>query len=398
MFLSPHKGAQTQGTPSGGAKLLAVAPMMACTDTHCRTLHRLFSPNALLFTEMVTAGAVVYGSRDRLLRFQSAEAPVACQLGGSEPGLLAEAAQIAASDGFAEINLNVGCPSPRVRQGAFGAALMAEPRRVKDCVAAMAAAIEVPVTVKCRLGISCEGRTPRAPQAEGSHGRDSDVFLDEFIAAISEAGCRTVYVHARLAVLDGLNPAQNRSIPPLQPERVHALKERFPQLRIIANGGIDTLAAAAAYLTHVDGVMIGRAAWREPRFLSRLDRMMFGAPPVSERDALDAYLGHMRSQLAQGERLADLVRPILGLFKGRPGARRYRQRLSCPKALRSNRLAVVLDAIDQVEFSGEALSSSQCGTPQMPKENAGRDDAGSDCSMKALSNPAPQTTQKQRAA
>ena len=378
-----QQGTQQSTGPPGPVKRLAVAPMMACTDTHCRTLHRLFSPNALLFTEMVTAGAVVYGPRQRLLRFQPAEAPVACQLGGSEPGLLAEAAQAAAGAGFAEINLNVGCPSPRVRRGAFGAALMAEPRRVADCVAAMAADVEVPVTVKCRLGLD---------------GWDSDAFLDEFISAISDAGCRTVYVHARIAVLDGLNPAQNRSIPPLQPERVHALRERFPELRIIANGGIDTLAGAAAYLARVDGVMIGRAAWREPRFLNRLDSMMFGAPMVSERDALDAYLGHVRSQLAEGERLADLVRPILGLFKGQPGARRYRQRLSCPKALRSNRIAVVQDAIDQVGFSGEAFSSSQCGTPRMPKEQTGCDAAVSDCLMKAPRGLAPRTIEKQRAA
>ena len=334
-----QQGAQGQAEALDAPKLLAVAPMMACTDTHCRTLHRLFSPNALLFTEMVTAGAVVHGPRSRLLRFQPVEAPVACQLGGSEPGLLAEAAQAAAGAGFAEINLNVGCPSPRVRRGAFGAALMAEPRRVAACVAAMAAAVKLPVTVKCRLGLD---------------GRDSDAHLDEFVAAVSEAGCRTLYVHARIAVLEGLNPAQNRSIPSLQPERVHALKARFPKLRIIANGGIDTLALAAAYLAQVDGVMIGRAAWREPRFLNRLDGMMFGASPVSERTALDAYLSHVRGQLAEGERLADLVRPILGLFKGQPGARRYRQLLSCSKALRSNRLSVVLEAIDQVAFSVEA--------------------------------------------
>ena len=337
IMANAQQNAQQDAKPQGAAKLLAVAPMMACTDTHCRTLHRLFSPNALLFTEMVTAGAVVYGPRERLLRFQPAEAPVACQLGGGEPGLLAEAAQAAGRAGFAEINLNLGCPSPRVRQGAFGAALMAEPKRVADCVAGMAAAVGLPVTVKCRLGLD---------------GRDSDAYLDEFIAAVSEAGCRTVYVHARIAVLKGLNPAQNRSIPPLQPERVHALKLRFPHLRIIANGGIDTLAAATAHLACVDGVMVGRAAWREPRFLNGLDGMMFGAPPVSERNALTAYLGHMRNQLAKGEPLTDLVRPILGLFKGQPGARRYRQLLSCPKALRSNRLAVALDAIAQIGFSG----------------------------------------------
>ena len=332
-------GRQRKRKTPDAAQLLAVAPMMACTDTHCRTLHRLFSSNALLFTEMVTAAAVVHGPRSRLLRFQPAEAPVVCQLGGGEPDLLAEAAQAAADAGFAEVNLNVGCPSPRVRRGAFGAALMAEPKRVADCVAAMAAVVAVPVTVKCRLGLE---------------GRDSDAELDEFVAAVAEAGCRTLYVHARIAVLEGLNPAQNRNIPPLQPERVQALKARFPRLRIIANGGIDTLAAAAAYLAHVDGVMIGRAAWREPRFLNRLDGMMFGASPVSERDALDAYLGHMRLQLAEGERLADLVRPILGLFKGQPGARRYRQLLSCSKALRRNRLDLVHEAIAQVGMSEAA--------------------------------------------
>ena len=339
-------------TPSGTAKRLVVAPMMACTDTHCRSLHRLFSPNALLFTEMVTAGAVVYGPRERLLRLQPAEAPVACQLGGGEPDLLAQAAGFAAEAGFAEINLNVGCPSPRVRQGAFGAALMAEPGRVANCVAAMAAEVEVPVTVKCRLGLD---------------GRDSDGHLDEFITAVFEAGCRTVYVHARIAVLNGLNPAQNRNIPPLQPERVHALKERFPTLRIIANGGIDTLASAAAHLARVDGVMIGRAAWREPRFLNRLDSMMFGASLVSDRDALDAYLIHMRSQLAAGERLADLVRPILGLFKGQPGARRYRRLLSCTKALRSNRLAVVLEAMDQVGLGPKAHVDSAAPAVAKPR-------------------------------
>ncbi len=387
----------------GPRQLLAVAPMMACTDTHCRTLHRLFSPNALLFTEMVTSGAVVHGPRERLLRFQPAEAPVACQLGGSEPSLLAEAAKIAADAGFAEINLNVGCPSPRVRQGAFGAALMAEPQRVADCVAAMAAKVKVPVTVKCRLGLCLDRWPPRGSQAEGPDGPESDAFLHEFIAAVSEAGCETVYVHARVAVLHGLNPAQNRSIPPLQPERVHALKARFPELRIIANGGIDTLAAAAAYLARVDGVMIGRAAWREPRFMSRLDSMMFGTPLVSERDALDAYLGHVRGQLAQGERLADLVRPILGLFKGLPGARRYRQRLSSAKALRSNRLDVVLDAIDELDFRGAARGSSHWRAPLVPEEQPGGEDAVPQDSANAPGSradpsPEPGATHRQRAA
>ena len=310
-------------------KLLAVAPMMAWTDSHCRYLHRLFSANALLFTEMITADAVVRGPRERLLKRHPAERSVACQLGGNHSGLLAAAAEAAVAAGFAEINFNVGCPSPRVRQGCFGAALMAEPALVARCVKAMRTAGR-PVTVKCRLGID---------------DRDSDAHLDNFIEAVADAGCQTVYVHARKALLSGLNPAQNRNIPPLQPERAYRLKERFPGLNVIVNGGITNLAEAAAHLRRSDGIMVGRAAWHGPRFLGELDAMMFGAPTVAEQDAASAYLDYAAEQLAAGAPLADLTKPMLGLFKGQPGARRYRQTLSSTLTTHSNDLGAVRAAV-----------------------------------------------------
>ena len=310
-------------------KLLAVAPMMAWTDRHCRYLHRLFSGNALLFTEMITADAVVHGPRQRLLEHHPAERPLACQLGGNRPELLAAAAAAAAAAGFAEINFNVGCPSPRVRQGCFGAALMAAPALVARCVKAMCAS-GLSVTVKCRLGID---------------DRDTDANLHAFIEAIAGAGCRTVYVHARKALLNGLTPAQNRNIPPLQPERAYRLKERFPGLQVVVNGGITNLAEAAKHLRRSDGVMIGRAAWHEPRFLSELDAMMFGVAAVAEQDAAGAYLDYMAEQLAAGAPLANLTKCMLGLFKGQPGARRFRQALSSALTARSNDLGPVREAV-----------------------------------------------------
>ena len=310
-------------------KLLAVAPMMSWTDRHCRYLHRLFSANALLFTEMITADALVRGPRQRLLRSHPAERPVACQLGGNRPELLAAAADAAAAAGFVEINFNLGCPSERVRQGCFGAALMAKPALAARCVKAMRR-VGLPVTVKCRLGID---------------GQDTDAHLHALVEALAEAGCRTLYVHMRKAVLGGLTPAQNRSIPPLQPARAHRLKERFPGLQVIVNGGITNLAEAAKHLQRSDGVMIGRAAWHEPRFLGELDAMMFGAPAVAERDAAAAYLDYMAEQLAAGASLAGLTKCMLGLFKGQPGARRFRQTLSSTLTAKSNDLEAVREAV-----------------------------------------------------
>ena len=322
MFRTMDEGTQAR-------KLLAVAPMMSWTDRHCRFLHRLFSGNALLFTEMITADAIVHGPRRRLLEHHPAERPLACQLGGNRPELLAAAAEAAAAADFAEINFNLGCPSPRVRQACFGAALMAEPALVARCVRAMRR-VGLPVTVKCRLGID---------------DRDTDANLHSFIEAVAGAGCQTFYIHARKAVLGGLTPAQNRNIPPLQPERAYRLKERFPGLQVILNGGITNLAEAAKHLQRCDGVMIGRAAWHEPRFIGELDAMMFGAATVAERDAAAAYLAYMAEQLAAGAPLANLTKCMLGLFKGQPGARRFRQTLSSAQTTGSQDLGAVQEAV-----------------------------------------------------
>lgn len=312
------------------SKMLAVAPMMSWTDTHCRYLHRLFSANARLCTEMTPADAIVHGRRERLLRHHPAERPLVCQLGGSRPAQLALAAEAVARAGFAEVNLNVGCPSPRVRDGGFGAALMAEPALVARCVAAMRTACGLPVTVKCRLGID---------------DLDTDARLAAFVETVAGAGCETFYVHARKALLKGLTPAQNRSIPPLQPERAYALKARFPDLKVVVNGGITSLAAAAEHLWHVDGVMIGRAAWHNPGFLGDLDALMFGRRSVGQWDAASAYLDYAAGELATGTPLAALVRPMLGLFNGCPGARRYRQALSSPRVTKGNDWTALCDAV-----------------------------------------------------
>lgn len=321
------------------AKILAVAPMMSWTDTHCRYLHRLFSRNALLFTEMAPADAIVHGRNGRLLRHHPEERPLACQLGGSRPEQLAAAAEAAAAAGFAEVNLNVGCPSPRVRDGGFGAALMAEPERVAGCVQAMRAACRLPVTVKCRLGVD---------------ELDTDAHLTAFVETVAAAGCRTFYIHARKALLKGLTPAQNRSIPPLQPQRAYALKARFPSLTFVINGGVTDLTVAAKHLRRMDGLMIGRAAWHDPGFLSRLDALMFGGEAVAQGCAANAYLAYAAQQLAAGTPPADLCRPMLGLFKGWPGARRYRQALSSPRVQRGKDLAAVVDAVAAMQPPAKA--------------------------------------------
>ncbi len=312
---------------------LCVAPMMAWTDRHCRYLHRLAAPRALLFTEMVTAAALLHGPRERLLAYHPAEHPVALQLGGSEPGTLAAAAALAAGAGFDEINLNVGCPSPRVRQGRFGACLMKEPELVRDCVAAMAAATSVPVTVKCRLGVD---------------DADSDPLLARFIATVAESGCRTFYVHARKALLGGLSPAENRSVPPLQYHRVYALKVAFPELEIVINGGIGAVAELDAHLAAADGVMIGRAAYRDPALLGAMHARLFDTPAADPWALIAAYRTYMEHQLHDGAPLNDLTRHALGLFAGLPGARRFRRILSDAARLKQNDLALLDEALDAV--------------------------------------------------
>jgi tRNA-dihydrouridine synthase A len=313
---------------------LCVAPMMAWTDRHCRYLHRLAAPRALLFTEMVTANALHHGPVERLLRFDPVEHPVALQLGGSDPRLLADAAALGAAAGFDEINLNVGCPSPRVRRGRFGACLMLEPELVGDCIAAMRARVDVPVTVKCRLGVD---------------DADSDALLHGFIDTVAAAGCATFYLHARKALLGGLSPAQNRSVPPLQYERAYAVKHRFPDLQIIVNCGIDEPEAVAAHLAQVDGVMVGRAAYHGPMTLAAMHARVFGAPAADRWSIMAAYRDYLRGELEKGTRLADMTRHMLGLCGGLPGARRFRRLLSDATRLRHDDLTLVDEAIAEVE-------------------------------------------------
>jgi tRNA-dihydrouridine synthase A len=314
--------------------------MMAWTDRHCRYLHRLAAPNALLFTEMVTSSALLHGPAERLLHLHPSEHPVALQLGGSNPAELAAAAECGAQAGFDEINLNVGCPSPRVRQGRFGACLMREGSLVAECVAAMAAAAGVPVTVKCRLGVDDD---------------DSPDFLQRFVAAVAEAGCRTFYVHARKALLHGLSPAENRTVPPLQYPRVYALKAQFPELEVVVNGGISRVEELDRHLAAVDGVMVGRAAYHGPLLLAAMDRHLFGSSRFGDRchwQVMDGYRAYMAGELDRGTRLADMTRHVLGLFAGTPGARQFRRVLSDAKRLKANNLTVVDEALTALAWPG----------------------------------------------
>jgi tRNA-dihydrouridine synthase A len=289
--------------------------MMDWTDRHCRFFHRLLTRQARLYTEMVTAEAVLRGHRNRLLAFSPAEHPVALQLGGCEPDALAEAARLGEAYGYDEINLNVGCPSGRVQAGRFGACLMAEPQLVARSVAAMRRQLKVPVTVKCRIGIDAQ---------------DSERDLDCFIRIVADAGCTSFIVHARKAWLKGLSPKQNRELPPLNYARVWALKAAHAGLEIIVNGGIATLAAAAAQLAKVDGVAIGRAAYQNPYLLADVDQQLFGAAaaPPSRRAVLEALIPYVEEHLARGGRLNNVVRHILGLYHGQPHARAFRRHLA----------------------------------------------------------------------
>jgi len=299
------------------AARLSIAPMMDWTDRHCRYLHRLLSRHALLYTEMVTAPAVLHGERDRLLGFDAAEHPVALQLGGSDPEELARAAAIGAEYGYDEINLNVGCPSDRVQSGCFGAVLMERPGLVADCVAAMIAASPVEVTVKCRIGV--DDQIP-------------EKILPDFLERISAAGVSRVTIHARKAWLQGLSPKQNRDVPPLDYPLVHRMKAEFPHLHISINGGIATLEEARAHLdAGLDGVMIGRAAYHTPaEILGRADAEIFGDPTPSRsaEEAVLAMLPYIERHLSRGGRLQQVTRHMLGLFAGRPGARGWKRVLS----------------------------------------------------------------------
>ncbi len=292
----------------------SVAPMMDWTDSWCRRFHRLLTRRALLYTEMVHANAVIHGDRDRLLGHVAAEHPLALQLGGSDPDTLAQAARIAAERGFDEINLNVGCPSDRVQSGTFGACLMAQPERVAEMVRAMQDAVDVPVTVKHRIGID---------------EQDSEADLRTFVETVARGGCQQFIVHARKAWLQGLSPKDNRDVPPLDYERVFRLKAEFPELTIVLNGGLDNVRAAHGYLERVDGVMFGRLAYHQPWVLSEVDRFYFDEPGTVTREAvLQGLIDMAREMRAEGVPLARLTRHVLGLFHGEPGARQWRRILT----------------------------------------------------------------------
>jgi len=313
----------------------AVAPMMDWTDRHCRVFHRLLTRRARLYTEMVTADAVVFGPRERLIGFDAFERPLALQLGGSDPARLAQAAAIGAEFGYDEINLNCGCPSDRVQNGRFGACLMREPALVAECVAAMADAVKIPVTVKCRIGV--DEQEPREA-------------LFALVEAVQPAGAAAVVVHARKAWLDGLSPKDNRTIPPLDYPLVYALKAAHPSLPIAINGGFDDLAAARAQLAFVDGVMLGRAAYQNPELLLGVDPQIFAAPaPFSDAfEAIEAYAPYLERELACGTRLHEMTRHLLGLFAGRPGARLYRRKLATLATRPGAGLAVLREAVGAV--------------------------------------------------
>jgi tRNA-dihydrouridine synthase A len=324
-----------------------VAPMMDWTDRHCRVFHRRLSARALLYTEMVTAAAVRHGDRQRLLGFSAEEQPVALQLGGSEPYLLAEATRIGADFGYAEVNLNVGCPSDRVQEGRFGACLMLEPELVARCFEAMQAAVRIPVTVKCRIGVD---------------EQDAEADLERFITTVARAGCGTFIVHARKAWLKGLSPKENREVPPLDYDRVRRLKVAHPHLEIVLNGGIGTLAEAIEHLTWADGVMLGRAAYQNPWMLADVDRLLFGeaGSPASREAVLEALIPYVERHVAAGGRLNNITRHVLGLYHGQPRGRAFRRHLS-ENAVRERAGVDVLEAAIAVVRGRPELTAHAVG-------------------------------------
>ena len=295
-------------------KRFSIAPMIAWTDRHCRAFHRQFCPEAILYTEMLTTGALIHGPGEELLRFDPMEHPVVLQLGGSDPAELARSAQMAEAAGFDAVNLNLGCPSNRVQKGVFGACLMLQPGRVSDCVSAMRQAVDIPVSVKCRIGIDQS---------------DDYEFLHDFVETLAKTGIDQFIIHARKAILKGLSPAQNRTIPPLLYDRVYTLKSDFPNLWITLNGGVTSLAEARQHLEQTDSVMLGRAAYKNPWVIAEISHGLFGTPLPGTRSAiLEGFLPYVEQQLTDGVSLHAISRHMHGLFNELPGARQYRRFLS----------------------------------------------------------------------
>ncbi len=327
-------------------KVFSVAPMMDWTDRHCRFFHRVLSRHARLYTEMVTTPAVIHGDRERLLGFSPQEQPLAVQLGGSDPAELAEAARICAGFGYAEINLNVGCPSDRVQEGRFGACLMQEPVLVARCVEAMKRAVDLPVTVKCRIGVD---------------DQDPEPALDALADAVIAAGCDGLTVHARKAWLKGLSPKENRDIPPLDYDRVYRLKQRLPRVPVSINGGIKQPSEWSAHLAMVDGVMVGREAYQNPEILLEVDPLLHGEPsPVADGfEAVERMLPYIDEQIGRGARLNSVTRHMLGLFQGRPGARLYRRHVATESVKPGAGVDVLRAAVDFVRDAEARRAAAQ---------------------------------------
>lgn len=313
--------------------LISIAPMMNCTDRHDRYFLRLISPNVLLYTEMVTCNALIYGDQNRFLQFHPAEHPLALQLGGCEPEKLAYCAKLGERWGYDEINLNVGCPSDRVQSGQFGACLMLDPHLVAECVRAMKNAVDIPVTVKCRIGVD---------------DRDSYQELFQFIDLIVKAGCSTVIIHARKAWLKGLSPKENREIPPLRYDIVYQIKRDFPSLKIVINGGIKTIDEIKMHLNHVDGVMIGREAYSNPYFLAEIEKTFFNNTTMHRFGVIEHLIPYIETQLKNKVKLSSITRHILGLYQNQKGARKWRRFLSQNAYHDGAGVEVLLEALDVI--------------------------------------------------
>ncbi|CAB1274365.1 tRNA dihydrouridine(20/20a) synthase DusA [Candidatus Nitrosacidococcus tergens] len=312
---------------------ISVAPMMGWTDRHCRYFLRLISHHVLLYTEMVTTGALIYGDQNRFLTYSDKEHPIALQLGGSNPRDLALCTHMAVDYGYDEVNLNIGCPSPRVQSGSFGACLMKEPDLVAECISEMVQVSRIPITVKTRIGVD---------------HYDSYEFLSQFITKIAQAGCKTVILHSRKAWLYGLSPKENREIPPLCYETVYRIKQDFPQLRIVLNGGVITLEDVHAHLKQVDGVMIGRVAYNNPYLLSKVDQILYDNehPIPTRHEIMEAFLPYIERQLKQGTKLVTVIRPTLGLFQSIPRGRIWRRSLS--GIPHDSKISVVRSALEKI--------------------------------------------------
>jgi len=319
--------------------------MMDWTDRHCRFFHRQLAPSALLYTEMVTTGAIIYGDADRFLAYNAEEQPLALQLGGSEPDDLAKCARMAEQRGYSETNLNVGCPSDRVQRGSFGACLMLEPKLVGDCMAAMQSAVDIPVTIKTRLGVD---------------DHDSYAFVSDFVGRIAETGTGIFIMHARKALLSGLSPKQNRDVPPLHYDWVYRLKREYPRLTIVINGGIDSLAAVTEHLQHVDGVMLGRAAYHTPWLLAECQRQLFGGQAIGTReDVVETMNEYLENQLRQGVAAKHVSRHMLGLFHGLPGARAWRRYLSENAHLDDGNAGLLRQALAEMREAASAARPTE---------------------------------------